>query len=83
MAISNSVYSLKPFIVIKQTTQDVVVTDTVGVGTGIVKKVYQGCDTVQLDTYVVYKYEGAISINNNSEQFYIVNEENIYLIYTP
>lgn len=83
MAISNSVYSLKPFVVIKQTTQDVVVTDTVGVGTGIVKKVYQGCDTVQLDTYVVYKYEGAISINNNNEQFYIVNEENIYLIYTP
>ena len=83
MAISNSVYSIKPFVVIKQTTQDVVVTDTVGVGTGIVKKVYQGCDTVQLDTYVVYKYEGAISINNNNEQLYIVNEENIYLIYTP
>lgn len=83
MAISNSVYSLKPYVVIKQTTQGDVVTDTAGVSTGVVKKVYQGCDTVQLDTHVVYKYEGAISITNNSEQFYIVNEENIYLIYTP
>jgi len=83
MAISNSVYSLRPYVVIKQITQSQVSTDTPGVGTGVVKKVYQGCDTVQLDSYVVYKYDGAVSITNNSEQFYIVSEENIYLLYTP
>jgi len=83
MAISNSVYSLRPYVVIKQITQSEVSTDTPGVGTGTVKKVYQGCDTVQLDSYVVYKYDGAVSITNNSEQFYIVHEENIYLLYTP
>ena len=83
MALSSSIFALHPFVVIRQVTQSVLSTNKDGYSTGQVEKVYQGCDTVHLNAYVLYKYSDAIPFMNSNTTYYVVHEDNIFLIYTP